>query len=389
MNNELKKLTSKNPKDFDEVSYSLINKPDVELFAQLVEQDDFLFDFVKQNVANRLSKHCNEKNYKNLLEFLKYYSPSYEKFIISTLAKFANEDLTDNMLEIFENGTDDEKTYCAKFFSYIKDPLAIEILNKNAFSQNPNLSSNCASTLAILNDKQSYDKAISMLDSNDDFTILDGVKFLISYGNKDSVQKIIQTMKKSSMAENIAGEILYLIDIFELYKNNPTDCLFIVNLIINGLGEILGLSQVFDYRLYEFFEMLINTQKNSKIAAVLINAIDKFDTLTENDEYLFDETKDTKQEIFDIKKLLSNIDYAQLYNLIDEELNPNSLFVYTALEFTENENKVRELLISNNQTLILKSLEILKQLESLTAEDKNLALKYVTDENIKSIIQAI
>ena len=46
-----------------------------------------------------------------------------------------------------------------------------------------------------------------------------------------------------------------------------------------------------------------------------------FETLTENDEYLFDETKETKQEIHDIKKLLSGIAMSVLYGLIDEELN--------------------------------------------------------------------
>ena len=109
----LKKLTGKNPRDFEPVAFDVINKPDIELFKELVDNDDFLFDFVKQNVAKRLVKNCNEKNYQNLIEFLGYYSPSYEEFIVSTLANFADEDLTDKMLEIFKNGTEDEKTYCA------------------------------------------------------------------------------------------------------------------------------------------------------------------------------------------------------------------------------------------------------------------------------------
>ena len=124
MSENLKKLTGKNPKDFEPLAYALINTPDVELFAELVGSDDFLFDFVKQNVANRLSKVCNESNYMNLLALLKYYSPFYEDFIVSNLVKFANEDLTDKLLEIFENGTEEEKTYCAKFFAFVQNPLA-------------------------------------------------------------------------------------------------------------------------------------------------------------------------------------------------------------------------------------------------------------------------
>lgn len=389
MSDKLKKLTGKNPNDFEPAAYSLINNPDVELFCELVEKDDFLFDFVKQNVASRLEKVCNESNYQNLLSFLKYYSPSYEDFIILTLVKYADEDLTDKMLELFENGTDDEKTYCAKYFSYIQDPLSLEFLNKNAYSENLSLASNCASTLGILKDEESYNKAISMLDSDDEFIRLDGAKFLVSYGNKNAVWFIIEAVKKSSMAENMAGELLYLTDLFTVYKNNQREGLFIANLIINGLGEILGLAQVFDFQLYEFLETVMKSPKTSASAAVLLNAADKFETLTENDEYLFDETKETKQEIQDIKKLLSGIDMSVLYGLVDEELNEKSEFVFTALDFTENEESMRMLLKSSNPAVVIKALEVLKQFESLTPDDKTTALNSVSDENIKNVIMAI
>ena len=230
MSDKLKELTGKNPKDFEPVAYSVINNSDCELFSELVSQDDFLFDFVKQNVANRLAKVCNESNYLNLLNFLKYYSPSYEDFIVSTLAKYADEDLTDKMLEIFENGTEDEKVYCAKFFSYIQDPLAIEFLNKYAYSENLYLSGNCASTLALLGEVESYNKALEMLKSSDDFEVLSAVKFLVAYGNKDAVADILKVMKKSSLAENIAGELLYLIDLFALYEVSQVEALYVLNL---------------------------------------------------------------------------------------------------------------------------------------------------------------
>lgn len=389
MSDDLKKLTGKNPKDFEPVAHALINNSDVKLFVELVEKDDFLFDFVKQNVADRLAKVCNESNYFNLLNFLKYYSPSYEEFIVSTLVKYADEDLTDKMLEIFEDGTDEEKTYCAKYFSYIQDSLALDLLRANAYSENTSLSANCASTLAVLNDEVSYNEALLKLDSDDEFTCLDGVKFLVSYGKKDAVNKIISLMKKSSFAENIAGEIPYLNDLISMYKTSEQDCLFVLNSIINGLGEILGLCQVFDFQLYDVFEMLIRCPKTSKSAVVLLNAKDKFDTLTENDEYLFDESKDTKQEVYDIKNLLSSMDFAQLYSLIDAELESDSLFVFTALELTENAQKVRELLLSSKPAVVVKALEVLKQFEELNPSDKDTALSVVTDDNIRNIISAM
>lgn len=387
MSDKLKKLTGKNPKDFEPVAFDVINIPDIELFKELVESEDFLFDFVKQNVANRLARVCNSSNYLNLLQFLKYYSPSYEDVIISNLVKFSDEDLTDRMLAIFEDGTDDEKTYCAKYFSMVQDSLAIDFLKENAYSENSALSANCATALALFGDTESKNEALAKLNSDDEFEKLDGVRFLVSYGDKSVIPAIVDVMKTSSFAENIAGELLYLTDLFSLYNANKIDALFVFNSVINGLGEILGLAQIFDFRLYEFIEMLLKEQTNSEITVVLANAKDKFNTLTENDEYLFDETKDVKQEVMDIKQLLSSFKTNQ--SLINAELKPESLFVFTALEFANDESAVRGLLNSTNQTVVLKALETLKQMNSLTNEDKNLALSSVTSEDIKSVIMAI
>lgn len=387
MSDKLKKLTGKNPKDFEPVAFDVINIPDVELFKELIDNEDFLFDFIKQNVANRLAKVCNSSNYLNLLQFLKYYSPSYEDVIISNLVKFSDEDLTDKMLAIFEDGTDDEKTYCAKYFSIVQDSLALDFLKENAYSENSSLSANCATALALFGDTESKNEALLKLKSDDEFEKLDGVRFLVSYGDKSVIPAIVDVMKTSSFAENIAGDLLYLTDLFSLYKTNKTDALFVFNSVINGLGEILGLAQIFDFRLYEFIEMLLKEQTDSEIAVVLANAKDKFNTLTENDEYLFDETKDVKQEVMDIKQLLSSFKVNQ--SLINAELKSESLFVFTALEFANNESAIRGLLISANQTVVLKALEMLKQMNSLTKEDKNLALSSVTSKDIKSVIVAI
>ncbi len=389
MSDKLKKLTGRDPRDFEPMAYSLVNMPDVDLFCELVEQDDFLFDFVKQNVAYRIEKNLNKSNYLNLLKLLKCYSPSYEDTIVSTLAKFADEDLTDIMLDLLENGDENEKTYCASFFSKIQDPLALEYLRENAFSPNSFLSANCISALAAFGDREVYNKALEKINSNDEFEQLDGVKCLVSYGDKKALPEIINTIKTSSMAENMAAEIPYLCNIQELIKTNKSDGLYILNLIINGLGEISALSQVFDFQLYEIFEYLINNELTSQSALVLINAKDKFETLTENDEYLYDESKDVKQEIFDIKKLLSSLHNEVLEPLTEKELDENSIFIYTVLDYTKNTELVRKLLHSNNQTVILKSIETLKKLNNLKQEDKDCALNNITNENIKNIINAI
>lgn len=321
--------------------------------------------------------------------FLKYYSPSYEDVIVNALVKFADEDLTDDMLNKLESGTVEEKTYAARYFAYVQDPLALDALRTNSHSENDYLTANCASTLAVMNDKESYNVAITGLNNGDDFEKLSAVKFLIAYGSKDALPSIIETMKTSAMAENIAGEIPYLESLFDLLENRYEDGLLTLNYIINGLGEILDLSLVFDFELFEVLEKLINNHDDSKAAIVLLNAKEKFDTLTENDEYLFDEDKDTKNEIQDIKKLLKNVNRKELETHINEELNENSPFVYTALDFATDLISIRELLKSNNQTVILKTAEVLKSLGNLDETAKTVALLKVTDINIKSIIRAL
>lgn len=382
----IKKLTSKNKTDYEPVAHQLINTPDISLFEELVNQDDFLFDFVKRNVSQRLQNACNASNYRNLLALMKVYSPFYEDFIASTLAKFADEDLTDELLEIFENGTEAEKTYCAKYFSHIKDPLALEFLRESAFSENENLSSNCAATLGAFEDKESFELALNKLDSDDDFEIFKGVNFLIAYGDKTAAKKIIEVLDKSSMAENIAGEIPYLIDLFSILELDTVSGLTVINYIINGLGEILPLSTTIDYNLYSVIEDLANNSQNSAVATVLTNAREKFNTLTENDEYLFDEDKNTKNEVYEIKELLNNI---KICGNIDEELRADSPFVFTALDFTNNKGAVEKLLSSDSQTLVLKSAEILKKLGGWNETLRAKALQHVTDSNIRAIIEAL
>ena len=61
--------------------------------------------------------------------------------------------------------------------------------------------------------------------------------------------------------------------------------------ILSGLGEIIPISSIFTFNLYEIFEKLIFSEPNSKNAVLLLYAKNKFNQLTENDEYLFDEDK--------------------------------------------------------------------------------------------------
>lgn len=389
MTENLKKLTGKNKNDYEAVAKHLVDDCDVELFKELVDNDDFLFDFVKNNVAQRIENAVNQNNYQNLVEFLKYYSQSYEDAIVGSLVKYADEDLTDLMLDKFESGCDNEKTYAAKYFAKVQDPLAYEFLRLNSYSDNEFLAQNCAMTLGAWHDEKSFDEAIEKLQNTDDFEKLSAVKFLTAYGDKKAVPKLFEAMKTSTMAENISGEIPYLVPLYELIKTDYENALLAIIYITNALGEILPLSVVFDFEFFEVFEELINNHDDSKVAITLLNARDKFDTLTENDEYLYDEDKNTKNEIFDIKKLLNSAKKKDLEKYINDELREDSPFVFTALDFATDELAIRELLKSNNQTLILKTAEVLKSLGNFDETARTVALLKVTDINIKAIIRAL
>lgn len=386
----IKKLTGKNQADYEQAAAHIINNADNKAFEELVSKEDFLFDFIKQNVSKRLEHACNKNNFKNLLTFLSCYSPSYADFIANTLAKFADDEVLSKMKDLLNNGNDSEKCYAVKFYSYYKDNEVIETLKQYAFSEDEQLAFNSALALSSMGDKSSLDLAVEKLNSNDDFEVLAGVKFISAYGEKSLLSKIFEVMKKSSVSEYIASEIGYMESLLKLLNSEHySDTLLAIYNILQGLGEIVPLSSVFSFQLYEVFERLIFCEPNSKNAVILLTARNKFNQLTENDEYLFDEDKNTKEEINAIKALLNDNLDDDLDNFIAPELNENSNFVSPALDLIKHGDLIRNLLTSKNQTIILKSLEVLKSLNDLTQSDKDKALENITDENIKAIVLAL
>ena len=386
----IKKLTGKNQADYEQAAAHIINNADSKSFEELVSKEDFLFDFIKQNVSKHLEQACNKDNFKNLLSFLSYYSPSYADFIANKLAKYADDEVFSKMKDLLINGNDGEKCYAVKFYSYYKDNEVIETLKQYAFSENEQLAYNSALALSSIGEKTSLDLAVEKMNSKDDFEVLSGVKFISAYCEKSLLKKIFEIMKKSSVSEYIASEIGYMESLLKLLNSEHySDTLLAIYNILQGLGEIVPLSNVFTFQLYEVFERLIFCEPNSKNAVILLTAKNKFNQLTENDEYLFDEDKNTKDEVNAIKTLLNDNLDDDLDNFITPELNENSDFVYPALDLIKHGNLIRDLLSSKNQTIILKTLEILKSIDELSQEDKNKALENITDKNIRAIVLAL
>jgi len=385
----IKKLTGKNPSEYEVVAKSLVDNSDVELFAKLVKQDDFLFDFIKDNVAKRIQSACNKSNYLNLMPFLKYYSSSYVTMIARVLYSFSFGELLPQMKELFKSGTDSEKAYAAKFFTFTSsDELVdiIELLRENSESSFEPLQMNSIEVLSLLNDECSKKDAIAKLDSDDEFEQYEAVKFLVNYQAKDVLEKIIEVMKKSSLAENIASEIPYLLPIDELLVQDFEAGVLVLCNIISAIPEIIPPSVVCDYNLYDIFE---NLELNSSSAVLIRLAKEKFEELVSNEEYLFDCDKNTKDEINAINDILSQFNNNKLESLLYEELFDESDFVFFAVDFVEEIGELETLLDSNNQMLILKVLTILKEKGCLKSEHKELALNNITNLDIKNVIDVL
>lgn len=402
----IKDITAKDEPKALIAAQQLVDTANVEAYQMLVSKSEFLFDFVKNNVCKRLSKVINENNYRNLFCFLTVYSPDFEDVVVASLAKFANEQLTDEMLELLENGTDAQKAYSAKYFSYIPDTIAADTLLEYAFIDNEAIAFNSAKALGTMGLVAAYDKAIELLASDDEFTVLKAVKFLVAFENKDAVKHILSAMEHSSMSENIAGEVPYIQSLLELLDtyDDKSQVLLCIDNILSGLGEILPLSQIFCFELFEVLSYLIefNKQnKNSQAAIVLLEAKAKFEMLVNNDEYTFDEDKNTKQEIAEIHELLQKQqDYfwnAQK-NLVKNELTLLDIPMYrviAAMHIVADYNlqqavgEVKQLLDTDNEILLCEVVSTLKQLGQTSDIDKDSILNKMQDENKKALVQSL
>ena len=387
-----KAITGKNPAEYEKAAQIIVEKPDIDLFKKLVKQDDFLFDFIKNNVSARIKKACTIDNYLNLMDFLDYYSSSYENTIAEVLYHFGANELIPEMKEFFINGNNSKKAYAAKFLSLVPNEFLFDILPQiriTATSDYEPLSTNSIELLAKLDDNESKNRAIEKLKSEDEFEQYNAVKFLVTFGAKDALIEIIDVMKKSSLSENIAAEIPYLISIEDLMKKDFDNGILVLCNIVNSIPEILPLSIVIDYNLFEIFETLYYDNLTSSSAILLRLAQDKFGSISENEEYMFDCDKNTKEEILSINSFLAKINPQKLTSLLYDELFEESDFVFFAVDYVDDKEVLESLLDVSNQTLLLKVLSILKDKKMLNQEHKELALKNITNQELRKIVEVL
>ena len=388
----IKKLTGKNPDEYNLVAKNLVNNSDVQLFSKLVKQDDFLFDYIKNNVAKRIFSACNENNYKNILNFFKYYSCSYDDMFADVLYKYGGESIITAIKTLFYDGDNAQKAYAIKCLLRFSNEKLYDLINKireYTKSDFEPLAINSIELLSKLNDSESKNNALNSLNSTDEFEQFNAIKFLVTYQAKDSIDLIIEKMKKSTLSENIAAEIPYLIPLEELLTINFDAGILVLCNIVNAIPEIIAPSAVIDYNLFAIIENLYFNNFSSSVAVLLRLAKEKFAQLTENDEYLFDCDKNTKDEVFAINSFLKSVNINKINNMLYEELYDESDFVFFAVDFVEEINELESLLDSTNQTLILKVLSLLKEKQLLNNAHKQNALKNISCEHIRNIVEIL
>ena len=399
----LKALTGKDEAKAMDAALYLVNTADVELYRMLVDKSDYLFDFIRNNICKRIEKAVSKDNFKNIIKFFDIYCIYYDELFANILAKHANQDLTDDIFELLEKGTNAQKAYAAKYFYYIPDTVALEPLSKYAFSDDEALSYNAAEALGQMRDDISYDIALNNLESDDDFEKLKSVKFFCAYGQKFPFQDIFNAMNTSKMPENIAGQIPYMESLVSLLNSKyKSEALNTIDYILSGLGEILPLADIFQFELYEVINILINennkqNEYSGKIAEILLNAYSKFNMFCENQEYVFDEDKDTKYEISAVWKLLQSQN-SEFWNkqkeYIAAELSSDSknrilsaLHVISEFNISLLVSQIKALLQSNDEIILCEALTSLKQLNSLDSQDIETTLNRIQNPNIKAIIE--
>lgn len=388
----IKALTGKNPVEYEHAAQILVNTPDIELFKKLVKQDEFLFDFVKNNVSKRIKNACNKNNYENLYKFLEYYSPSYDDMIAETLLDFGGDKCISKIKDIFANGTTAQKTYAVKLFSMLENDKIKDLIpqiRECAKSEDEFLANNSIEVLAKNNDTISKEEAIKKLQSKDEFEQYDAIKFLVTFGAKDCLPLIYEIMKKSSLSENIALEIPFLTDLETLLEMDFDKAVLILCNIISAIPEITAPSAIIDYNLYEIIENLYKNNLTSSSALLIKMAKEKFASLEENEEYLFDCDKNTKDEIAEINRFFNGVNVNKLNSLLYDELYEDSDFVFFTIDCVDEIEELETLLDSSNQTLILKVLTRLKDKQALTQEHKKLALNNITSSDIKQIVELL
>ncbi|MBR3605341.1 MAG: hypothetical protein IKL52_04865 [Candidatus Gastranaerophilales bacterium] len=394
--NLIKNITSKDINLSISTIKNMLKSANIEDFSLLCEKADFIFPFLKERIIRDFVKIVEECDLKIIFEFSKIYCADFEDLIVNSWIKFASEDLTDEILALFENGVQEQKAYCAKYFSRIQDPLALEYLNKFALNDFEPLKTNCALALSAFNDVEILNKMKNVvLNSQDEFEKLNAFNFISTYGKDEQIKFVIENCFKSPFLINILSNILDFNDINYLKNILDKNVLSrILQVVIEEYPEEISLDTCYYWNLIELMK-LIYSFNNQYSKNILLIAKQKFGEFSSSDIYTFDFDKNVKTEIKNILNYLNSLNLSvdeikqELAAFEDNYRYAIALDVVREYQLNNFAIDISKLINDNKLTDEQKasSALVLKGLNSINLIDKNIIEK-IENENIKALIKS-
>ncbi len=379
-------LLKKDKKISQAAASEIINNADLDAWVYLVENADYILDFIKRNATQKLFMECNSQNIFNLFEFLDYHSPDLDEFVATAFAEFCNDEIVDAMSEFLKNGTNQQKAYAAKFFSIVTKPETAEFLFEASKSDYAPLTDNCALALGALRDKKSYEYYLELLANEDEWKVLSAAGFLSLYGDKNAILPMLRVMSNFNMSEHIAGEIASLEKLSVLFKDENQEIqelsLECFDNILSGLVQIWSLSALFSFEVKACIGKLFELLKEggvfrNKYSQLLLKAKNRLEFYNNNDEYKYDEDRNTLQELEDICGILNSYPESFWEAQIDN--------VFEELDSDSQKRKIAALNLISDMKIDYAAQELLKKLN--TDDEKMLCEIIIAISNVGGISQ--
>ena len=405
-------LTSKDRNIAVSAAKHIIENADMDAWRCFVEHSDNIFDFIKQNIGKYFSEVINDNNYQNLYKLFKIHSFDWDECFIQILLRFsyANEELHNKMLDLIENGTEDEKAYAAKYFSFIPDPKANAFLFDAYKTNYEPLKYNAAKALGDACDQYSYNYFMNGLSSEDDWEKIDAAEFLQWYGNKKALTDMLEAMEKSTMPEHIAGSIAMLDNISHHFTADDEDekhlSINCYQYIIESLAEVWPLSTIIDFEIYDCVETIIRLIQEhkdnnmvSRLCALILKTRYQFETFN-SDEYKYGEDKRTIEAMDGIIELLNEATddfWRKCTSALDFELSQYNekrlslaLSVVSDFELSAYIPKIKSMLESeHSETVLCEIIEVLSKFKDLYGVNKEEVLNKITDYNLRATAEQL
>ena len=394
--NLLKNITSKDKNISRNTIQKLIKSANFEDFKYLCENSDFIFSFLKERIINDFVKLVNKNDLDVVFKFAKIYNFDFEDLIVGSWLKYADEDLTDKILDVLENGNNDEKTYAAKYFSFVKDSLALEMLYKNSNSDFLPLRVNCAKTLKEFEDvKVLNEMKNKIVNSDDEFEkVLDYV-FVLAFGGEENIKFCLEHCFSSPFLVDIISNLLDFNEFSDLKKFLNSDLIArIFGVLIENYPENISLNTIIYYQIFDFMEYLYNIKSSYAINLLAIAKLN-FNEYLKNETYSFDLDNDAKKELKIIVEYLNSLNFD--FDNIEQELITNNFdFKFEAALRVINDYKLFDYAksladIVNKSSLPLNFValivQVLKNLNALNLVDKQ-KIDNIEDKNLKAFIES-